>query len=330
LWIERVERGRRWTIASTPVTHSVDVVVPVHNRWELTESCLEHLRRQTLPRTVIVCDNGSTDGTPDRLRESFPDVVVVKVGANLGFSVACNRGVRAGDAEIVVLMNNDVICPPDFLERLVAPLARDERLGSVTSLLLQSGEKLIESFGLTVDATLAGYPRLRGLHVDALRGPRPVLAGPSGAAGAYRRQAWEQVGGLDEGVFAYGEDVDLALRLRTAGWMTTEAPDAVGVHLGSATAGGRSAWQRYQSGYARAYFLRRYGLGVRAAATEGLVVLADTLVFSRDLAAARGRVAGWKAARSRPRNPRPPADAIDARIGFVRSMRLRRAVFTGR
>lgn len=317
------------------VTTPIDVVIPVHDRRDLTESCLAHLRCQTVPHRVVVADNASTDGTPELIRSSYPETSVVLLERNLGFSAACNRGVAVGDGEIVVLLNNDVHCRPDFLERLVAPFDGDERLGSVTSLLLQPGEERIESFGLTADPTLAGFPRLRGLPVRASRAPRPVLAGPSGAAGAYRRAAWEQVGGLDEGVFAYGEDVDLALRLRSAGWATAEAPDAVGVHLGSATATGRSAWQRYQSGFARGYFLRRYGilrgiLGVRAGVTEALVVLADALIFSHDLAGGRGRIAGWRAAGRRPRNRRPPPDAIERRITFWKSLRLRFSVFTAR
>src|SRR5919197_4836647 len=223
----------------------IDVVVPVHNRWELTKSCLEHLRAQTVPHTVIVVDNGSTDGTPGRLRESFADVRLVELGDNLGFPVACNRGVAAGNGEIVVLLNNDVDCRPDFLERLVAPLLNDERLGSVAALLLKPGEETIESFGLTADPTLAGYPRLRDRPVHEAQPTDPVLVGPSGAAGAYRRRAWESVGGLDEGVFAYGEDVDLALRLRAAGWPTTAVAEAIALHIGSASMVTRSAWQRY-------------------------------------------------------------------------------------
>jgi N-acetylglucosaminyl-diphospho-decaprenol L-rhamnosyltransferase len=313
----------------------VDVVVPVHNRWDLTERCLEHLRLQTLPHTVIVCDNGSTDGTPERLRASFPEVRVVELGANVGFSVACNRGEHAGNGEIVVLLNNDVECPPEFLECLVVPFRAEERIGSVAALLVKPGAKQIESFGLVADPTLAGYPRLRGLPAAAAQGLQPVLVGPSGAAGAYRSRAWEAVGGLDEGVFSYGEDVDLALRLRTAGWSTAGASDAVAVHLESASAVRRSAWQRYQAGFSRGYFLRRYGVlrsraGARAIATEAIVVLGEALVFSHDLAALRGRILGWRAAGGRPRNIRPPREAIDFRITFGESLRLRFAVFTAR
>ncbi len=100
----------------------------------------------------------------------------------------------------------------------------------------------------------AAQPTASAKHTDA------HLLGPCGAAGAYRRAAWEDVGGLDDGVVSYGEDVDLALRLRAGTWRTVGAPDAVAVHLGSATARKRSAWQRYQAGFSRAYFLRRYAV----------------------------------------------------------------------
>jgi N-acetylglucosaminyl-diphospho-decaprenol L-rhamnosyltransferase len=313
----------------------VDVVIPVHNGWKLTESCLTHLRAQTLSHAAVVCDNGSTDGTPERVRTSFPDVRLLELGANVGFPTACNRGAKLGAGDIVVLLNNDVECRPDFLEHLVAPFRDDERLGSVASLLLAPGEHRIESFGLAVDPTLAGYPRLRGLPAGAAQTTDPILIGPSGAAGAYRREAWEGVGvgGLDEGVFAYAEDVDLALRIRAAGWTTTAAADAVAIHIGSASAVTRSAWQRYQGGFARGYFLRRYGVlrsrvAARALVTEALVVLGDGVVFSHDLAALRGRLAGWHAAAGKPPIVRPPRETIDHRITFVKSVGLRLNVYS--
>jgi N-acetylglucosaminyl-diphospho-decaprenol L-rhamnosyltransferase len=316
------------------MTSSIDVVVPVHNRLELTESCLAHLRMQTARHTVIICDNGSTDGTRERLRESFPHVRLVDLGANLGFSAACNRGVRAGASEIVVLLNNDVDCSSDFLDRLIAPFRANERVGSVAALLLKPGEETIESFGLAADPTLAGYPRQRGLPAHKAQAKAPVLVGPSGAAAAFRRKAWDDVGGLDDGVFAYGEDVDLALRLRAAGWVAAAAADAVAIHRGSGSAVTRSAWQRRQGGFSRGYFLRRYGVlrrrtALRALATEAIAVAGDALIFSHDLAAVRGRLAGWRAARGLPRYGHPPDDVIDDDITFAKSLRLRLDVYSG-
>jgi GT2 family glycosyltransferase len=314
------------------LTSSIDVVIPACNRWELTLSCLAQLGEQTVPHTVIVCDNGSTDGTPELLRASFPEVRLVELAVNVGFPAACNRGVRAGRSDIVVLLNNDVECRPDFLERLVAPFGHDDHLGSVAALLLKPGGERVESFGLAVDPTLAGYPRLRERGPEEVQQAHRVLAGPSGAAGAYRRRAWDAVGGLDEAIFSYGEDVDLALRLRAAGWSTAAAADAVAFHVGSATAGSRSAWQRYQGGFGRGYFLRRYGVlrsryALRAAVTEVIAVAGDVLVYSHDLAALRGRLAGWQAAAGVQRYPRPPDDAIDAEITFTESLRLRQSVY---
>jgi N-acetylglucosaminyl-diphospho-decaprenol L-rhamnosyltransferase len=312
---------------------AIEVVVPVHNRWDLTQRCLEHLSEQTVPHTAIVCDNGSTDGTPERVRTQFPKVRLIELGGNVGFARACNHGVRAGSGQYVVLLNNDVDCRPDFLECLVAPLSSHERVGSVAAMLLKPGGERIESFGLTADRTLAGFPRLRGWPAKAAQADEPILTGPSGAAGAYRRTAWETVGGLDEGVFSYGEDVDLALRIRAAGWTTAGVSEAAAVHIGSASAGPRSEWQRYQGGFARGYFLRRYGVlrsrvALRAFMTEAVVVLGDAIVFSHDLAALRGRIAGWRAAREVPRAQRPPLDAIDRGISFLESLHLRFDVYT--
>src|SRR5207248_7175773 len=109
----------------------------------------------------------------------------------------------------------------------------------------------------------------------------------------------------------------------------------VALHVGSASATHRSAWQRYQGGFARGYFLRRYGVlrssaAPRAFATEAIVVAGDALIFSRDLVALRGRAAGWRAGGRRPRNPRPPREAIDGSITFRDSLRPRVGVYTER
>jgi GT2 family glycosyltransferase len=298
---------------------SVDVVIVAYGRYELTDSCLRHLGEQTREHRVILVDNGSTDDTRTRIAAEWPGAQLECFDDNRGFAEACNRGVASGTGEVVILLNNDVDAHPDFIERLVAPLQSDPVLGSVAALMLQPGERYIDSAGLVADTALGGFPRLQGLEVSEAGCERPVLAGPAGTAAAYRRSAWEQVGGLDEAIFAYMEDFDLALRLRSAGWTTVLAEDAVGVHLGSATHGHRSAWQR------------RHGLlhgrgAPRTLATEAVVVLAD-LAVSRDLAALQGRVSGWRAGREAPRLPPPPVEAVDHTIGFRDSLALRRGVY---
>jgi GT2 family glycosyltransferase len=311
------------------VPGTIDVVIPVYNRFELTESCLRHLSVQTTAHRIIVVDDGSTDDTRERLERDWPQVTVVALGSNQAYTVAVNRGVDRGDGDCVVLLNNDVDLQPDCLERLVAPLAADPRVGAVASVMLRPGGRAIDSVGVCADATLAGFPRLQGLAAECAGEPEPVLCGPEATACAFRRTAWEQVGGMDERIQAYMEILDLGFRLRSAGWAAVTAPGAVGVHLGSGTYGSLSARQRRLSGYSRGYLLRRYGVmrrrsAARALVTEALVVAADA-VLARDLHSLAGRAAGWRAARGLPRRAWPPAAAIDSSIGFRRAMGLRRA-----
>jgi N-acetylglucosaminyl-diphospho-decaprenol L-rhamnosyltransferase len=310
---------------------SIDVAVVAFNRYDLTHSCLAHLSAQTREHRVFVCDNGSTDGTAERLAQDWPAARVVRMEENRGFAEACNAAVAAGGGDAVVLLNNDVDCRPDFVERVVAPLEAEPGLGSVAALCVRPGGERIDSIGLTTDATLSGFPRLQGRPVAEAASPRPVLVGPAGTAAAYRRSAWDELGGLDERLPAYSEDFDLAMRLRAAGWGTVAAPDAVGVHLGSATYGHRTAFQRRHGGFGRAYLIRRYGLlrgryAPRTALTEAIVIAGDA-VISRDLAALKGRIAGWRAASGLPPRTPPPEAAIDHGIGLRDAINLRRGVY---
>jgi hypothetical protein len=189
----------------------------------------------------------------------------------------------------------------------------------------------IDSFGVTADVTLAGFARLQGHPVAAALTQGPVLCGPEGTAGAYRRRAWEQAGGLDKTIVAYMEILDLALRLRTAGWGTAGAVDALGVHLGSATYGRRSARQRRLAGFSRGYLLRRYGVlrsraAARALITEAAVVSLD-LLSCHDTQALRGRAEGWRTAHSYEPYAQPPREAIDSSISLWGSLMLRRGAY---
>ena len=313
------------------MTAAVDVAVVAYRRWDLTRSCLEHLARQTMEHRVTLCDNGCDEGTAERAAVEFPDVAVIRLERNMPYAIACNRAVANGSAELVVMMNNDVDVRPDFIERVVAPFAADPGVGSVGSLLLRPGEERIDSAGMVIDPTLAGFTRLRGRPRAEADAARPGVTGPYGAAAAFRRAAWEEIGGLDETIPAYCEDLDLALRLRQAGWPTALALDAVGVHIGGATFGYRSADQRRRAGYGRGYLLRRYGVlrtraAVRALVTEAIVVTGD-LVISHDLAALRGRLAGWRGAAGLPARTPPAAAALDQELDFLQSLRLRRSSY---
>jgi N-acetylglucosaminyl-diphospho-decaprenol L-rhamnosyltransferase len=310
------------------MSRSVDVVITTHQGWEFTHRCLEHLANQTVKHKVIVSDGASTDGTPENIHKLFSHVTVVRHADDPGYAAATNDGVAAGSGDLILLLNNDAFCRPDFLEHLVAAFD-DPRVGAVAPVTLRPDERTIDGVGLTLDVTIAPFIRLSGRPADEAAADRPILVAPGGGADAYRRSAWMEAGGFDDRLSFYGADFDLGLRLRSLGWVTAAAPEAVAVHLRSATSGHRSKRARESGGWARGYLLRRWGVlrsraAVRAIVTETLVGLAD-IALSRDTVAIRSRIGGWKCA-GRVRRQRVPPGAVDPEIGFVESLRLRWAV----
>jgi GT2 family glycosyltransferase len=310
------------------MSRSIDIVITTHEGWEFTQRCLEHLGNQTLEHTIIVADGASTDGTPENIRTLFPDVTLITHADDPGYAAATNHGVAAGSGDVILLLNNDAFCRPDFLERLVASFD-GERVGAVAPLTLRSDERTIDSVGLTLDVTLAPFIRLNGRPIEEATVRRPILVTPGGGADAYRRSAWIEAGGFDERLSFYGADLDLGLRIRSLGWTTVAAHDAVAVHLRSATSGHRSRRARESGGWARGFLLRRWNVlrtraVVRVLVTESLVAMADA-VLSRDTVAVRSRISGWRSGGGLPRRRVPPG-AVDPDIGFVESLRLRWAV----
>jgi N-acetylglucosaminyl-diphospho-decaprenol L-rhamnosyltransferase len=310
------------------MSRSVDVVITTHQGWQFTHRCLEHLGNQTVMHTIIVSDGASRDGTPENIHAFFPHVTLITHGEDPGYAAATNHGVAAGSGDVILLLNNDAFCRPDFLEHLVASFD-DERVGAVAPLTLRSDERTIDSAGLTLDVTLAPFIRLNGRPIEEARSRRPILVSPGGGADAYRRSAWIQAGGFDERLSFYGADLDLGLRIRSLGWTTVAAPEAVAVHLRSATSGHRSPRARESGGWARGFLLRRWSVLrsralVRALVTETLVAMAE-MALSRDTVAVRSRIRGWRSAGGLPRRNVPPG-AVEPDIGFVESLRLRWAV----
>jgi GT2 family glycosyltransferase len=217
---------------------SASVVVPVWNGRRWLPGLLGSLRAQTLaPLEVIAVDNGSADGSREWLAEHAAEVRVLALGRNTGFAHAANRGIEAAHGEVVALVNTDVELEPGWLAAAVAALA--ERDAAVATKMLDLAEP-----GVLYDAgdvlRRDGVCEQRGrFRRDDHRYDEPgeVFAACAGAA-VYRRDAVLAVGGFDERLFAYLEDVDLGLRLRLAGWRCAWEPRAVARHAGGGSSEG--------------------------------------------------------------------------------------------
>jgi N-acetylglucosaminyl-diphospho-decaprenol L-rhamnosyltransferase len=299
------------------------VYVPNLDGGARLEATLASLRAQTEPVDVVVVDNGSRDGSSARVRERFPEMRLIELGENLGFGRAVNRAVAQRPASLIVLVNNDVECEAGFVAALVG--ARDGAEAVAGVLTQREDPGRIDSAGIVADRTLLSFDHLHGAPVSAAEGAPPPL-GPTGGAALFTRAAWERLGGFDERIFAYYEDLDLALRLRRAGMRCALAGGARAVHHHAGTLGAASARKYALTGFGRAYLLRRYGvmLDPRRAARAGaieLAICAGQLTLDRTGAGVAGRVRGWRAARGLERRV-PPSDGL-LRISLAGALRRR-------
>ncbi|HWN22748.1 MAG TPA: glycosyltransferase family 2 protein [Gaiellaceae bacterium] len=300
------------------------VVIPTLNACALLAEALASIDAQTVPVDVIVVDNASSDGTLELLATRFPRVTVVRNEENLGFGRAVNQGAAAAaDADAIILVNNDAVCAPDFVARLLAPFA-DPAVGMVAGVLLQgAAPELIDSAGIELDTTLGSWDYLWNQPVGALDDAHDPV-GPCGGAAAYRLPAFRKLGGFDETLFAYWEDVDLALRFREAGWRCVLASGARALHRHGQTLGAASPAARRLEAFGRGYVLAKYRAGGRSPirrlqiAALDWPVLVVHLVLRREVGPARERL---RARSVGLRGPRRRAPLELATVGFGTALR---------
>lgn len=193
---------------------------------------------------VIVIDNGSTDGSVDRIREHYPSVRVIELGVNTGFSHANNVAIREAKGELILTLNFDVALENDFIAELVAAIQTDERAGWAAGYLLK-----LAPYGLTGEIDCSGHYMTRSRYAHGFDLSKPFnradyftpaqVFGASACAALYRRAMLEDIAVdgevFDEDFFAYFEDVDLDWRAQQRGWKCLYTPLALGYHVRGGT-----------------------------------------------------------------------------------------------
>jgi N-acetylglucosaminyl-diphospho-decaprenol L-rhamnosyltransferase len=275
------------------------VYIPNFNGSARLGRTLRALGAQTKAADVVLVDNGSEDDSVELARREHEAVEILEMGGNLGFGPAINRALAERPSDPVILLNNDAEPEPRFVEALLDGLGGG--VDSVAGLMTQEQEPgLIDSAGVVADATLMGFDYLHGEPVAAAEGAADPL-GPTGGAALYRLEALNAVGGFDERIFLYYEDLDLALRMAAGGARCRLAPEARALHAYSASLGAASARKYGWTGWSRGYMLRRYGvlrsprLALRALACEG-ALCAGQLLKDRTTSGLQGRLRGWREA----------------------------------
>ena len=215
---------------------AISVIVPNYNGIDIIPKCLSSLSSMSLkPDETVVVDNGSTDGSQELVRRDFPNVILVELPENTGFTGANNTGLKASSGDFIVLLNNDCIAEKNWLLNLRKRM-NDPSIGAVASSMRNMRDpEIMDSAGGSMDWMGFTADSGRGdpaeLHCDPVSLPFAC-----GGAVMLRREALPDPGQIFwNELFIYQEDVDLGIELNRTGWRVIYEPDAVVRHEHSAT-----------------------------------------------------------------------------------------------
>lgn len=223
----------------------ISVIIANWNGKDFLDDCLSALRRQTFRdfETILV-DNGSTDGSVQYVRERFPEVRLLALKENLGFTGGNIAGYEAAAGNLIVLLNNDTEADSEWLQEIHNGSVLFAEAGSFASKMMYFDERhRIENCGF--EMAITGTPTELGR--DELDGPEwcspRKIFGACGGAVAYRRSMLNDVGFLDPDFFMIYEDVDLSFRAQLSGYDCVYLPQAIVYHHYRSTIRKRPAMQ---------------------------------------------------------------------------------------
>jgi GT2 family glycosyltransferase len=216
----------------------INVLIVNWNGRAFLSKCLDGLRSQVYPSLcVTVVDNGSDDRSVDFIARDFPEVKIIELSGNLGFSRANNIALENVDAEYVALLNNDAIPRPSWLGGLVEALESHPEAGFAASkMVFYNNHGIIDRAGDVYTRAGTGLLRGRGKPSGSYDKQEYVFGACAGAA-LYRTEMLREVGLFDEDFFILYEDVDLSFRAQLRGYKCIYVPDAVVYHVGSGSIG---------------------------------------------------------------------------------------------
>ncbi|MGI5816643.1 MAG: glycosyltransferase family 2 protein [Armatimonadota bacterium] len=223
----------------------VSVCIVSWNVADDLRACLESVGAQRNPPTfeIIVADNASSDESVSMIREQFPEVELIVNDENLGFAKATNQTLRAARGRYLMMLNPDTVLQPDSLAKLVAVADAHPEAGIVAPRLIYPDGSL--QYSCRRFPTIAAAVYRNTLFGRLFPGARPAaeyimrdcdhdtehdVDWASGACLLIRREAYEQVGELDEGFVWGSEDVDYCFRMHRAGWSVLYSPVTDVVH----------------------------------------------------------------------------------------------------
>ncbi len=272
----------------------LSIVIPNWNGKTFLGTCLNSLRQQSEASIeIIIVDNASSDGSGQFIATSYPEVRLIELAANRGFTGACNIGIEAAAGEFIALLNNDTEVDANWAAEIIAAFDAHPEVGIVASkmLLFDQRDRLHTAGDFFTTDGQAGnrgaWQRDQGQYERAEN-----VFSACGGASAYRRAMLEEIGSLDDDFFFLLEDVDLAWRAQLAGHRVWYAPKAIVYHHLSATGGGVTA----------SYYAGRNGIWLIVKnMPAGLLRKYWRLIVRRQMRLAWSALRAWRGAEARAR-----------------------------
>jgi GT2 family glycosyltransferase len=217
----------------------ISIIITTWNSAPHLPRCLDSLENQTYQNfEIIIIDNGSTDGGVNGIQEKHPElnICIKKLDTNTGFAVANNIGARMARGEWLALLNADAFPEPVWLENLLRAAKQYPHASFASRQIQENSPDFLDGEGDVYH--ISGLAWRRGYnepiyHTENIE----EIFSPCAAAALYPRQAFLDVGGFDKDYFAYHEDVDLGFRLRLYGVKSYYVPQAIVLHIRSASTG---------------------------------------------------------------------------------------------
>ncbi|HRV45354.1 MAG TPA: glycosyltransferase family 2 protein [Smithellaceae bacterium] len=262
----------------------ISVIIVSYNTADLTLRCIASVRSSTGEKEIFVVDNASTDGSAAAVRKKFPEVPLIENPQNLGFGAANNRALKICRGRYVVFLNPDTVVRPDALSRAVSYMDAHPDIGL-------AGARILNPDGSPQESISWRYPGEK-FAKDETKGLPGKIACVLGAFMIARRPLIDELGGFDEDFFLYGEDEDLAWRVREKGFSIGYIEEAEVFHWG-----GRSEAQTpppevfakkllaeylFYAKHYRPQTVARIKRSQRRKAIYRLITLGLTAPFSRD------------------------------------------------
>ncbi len=215
------------------------VVIPNYKGIDYIEDCLNSLVKSSVPIQIIMVDNASGDGSLELVREKYPQVSILTLNENTGFSKAVNEGILVAKTDYVLLLNNDTVVGEDMVEHLETVLDADASAFSVAAKMINLREPdKLDGAGDFYSALGWAFARGKDKPIEMFTKADRIFSASAGAA-LYRRSMFTEVGYFDENHFAYLEDIDIGYRGNICGYHNRYEPKALVYHAGSAVSGSR-------------------------------------------------------------------------------------------